>query len=80
MSDPKSPVSRIYRTHDKLTGDVTFCRARNPAQAINYVTRDRFSISVATTDDVLGVPRDEVLDATKAGVHPDQAPPPAAGE
>ena len=79
MSEVNKPVSRIYRTHDKTTGDVVFCRARNPAQAINYVTRDRFSISVATTDDVLGVPRGEVLDATLPGVHPDQAPP-AAGE
>ena len=74
MSELNKPVSRIYRTHDKLTGDVTFCRARNPAQAINYVTRDRFCIDVASQDDLLGVPRNEVLDATIPGVHPDQAP------
>ena len=75
MSESK-PATRIYRSHDKLTGDVTFCRARNPAQAINYVTRDRFSISVATQDDLLGVAKAEVLDAT----HPDQAPLPLPSE
>jgi hypothetical protein len=74
LSDTKSPVSRIYRLHDVKSGDVAFCRARNPAQALNYVTRDRYRLSVATTDDVLGVPRSEVLDATLPGVHPDQAP------
>lgn len=78
MSETKQAVSRIYRTHDKATGDVVFCRARNPAQAINYVTRDRFSLSVATQDDLLGVAKSEVLDATAPGVHPDQAPPAAA--
>jgi hypothetical protein len=72
MSDTKKPASRIYRIHDKLTGDVSFCRARTTAQAINYVTRDRFTISPAKPDDLLGVARNEVLDATLDGVHPDQ--------
>jgi hypothetical protein len=70
----EKPKGRIYRTHDKTTGDVVFCRATTPAQAINFVTRDRFSISVATPDDLIGVQRSEILDATIPGVHPDQAP------
>lgn len=70
----EKPKGRIYRTHDKATGDIKFCRAGNPAQAINYVTRDRFSISVATPEDMIGVQRSEILDATVPGVHPDQLP------
>ena len=69
-----TPKGRIYRTHDKATGDVSFCRANTPAQAINYVTRDRFTIRVAKADDMIGVAREEILDATLPGVHPDQQP------
>lgn len=68
---------RIYVTHDKVTGDVSFCRANTPAQAINYVTRDRFSIRVAKAEDMIGVQKSEILDATLGGVHPDQMPLPS---
>jgi hypothetical protein len=67
MSDKKG---RIYRTQDKTTGDVTFCRANTAVQAVNYVTRDRFSIRVATPEDTLGVSRDEILDATASPPRP----------
>lgn len=59
---------RIYVTHDKTTGDVSFCRANTPAQAINYVTRDRFSIRTARPEDMIGVQASEILDATVPGV------------
>jgi hypothetical protein len=65
---------RIYRIHDKLTGDVAFIRSPTMAQAINWHTRDRFRVSVATADDTLGVPRESIQDSTVAGVHPDQQP------
>ena len=66
---------RIYRINDKTTGDVVFVRSPNMAQAINWHTRDRFRVSVATADDTLGVSRDEIQDATRGGaVHPDQQP------
>lgn len=61
---------RIYVTHDKTTGDVAFCRANTPAQAINYVTRDRFSIRVAKAEDMIGVQKSEILDATMGGGAP----------
>jgi hypothetical protein len=71
----KKPVTRIYRIHDKSTGDVVFVRSPNMAQAINWHTRDRFRVSVATADDTLGVAREEIRDATRGGaVHPDQQP------
>lgn len=66
--------SRIYRIHDKLTGDVAFIRSATMAQAINWNTRDRFNVSVASVDDVIGVPKESIQDATVAGVHPDQQP------
>lgn len=66
--------SRIYRIHDKLTGDVAFIRSPSMSQAINRNTRDRFNVSVASVDDVLGVPKDAIQDATKPNVHPDQQP------
>ena len=75
MSDEKKNASRIYRVHDKKTGDVSFCRANTAASAVNYVTRDRLNVRVAATDDVLGVPRTEIMDATLSPpIHPDQAP------
>lgn len=73
MTDTK-PKGRIYRFHDRKTGDVTFCRALNPAAALNYVTRDRHEYRVATQDDMVGVTRAEILDATVPGLHPDQQP------
>lgn len=72
MNDKKTP-SRRYVVTDKVGGTITLCKATNPAQAINYVTRDRFSIRVATIDDVLGIDPKTILDAT-TGVHPDQMP------
>ena len=75
MTDKKP--ARIYRIHDKLTGDVVFVRSPNMAQAINWHTRDRFRVSVATADDTLGVSRDQIQDATKSDVHPDQQPLPS---
>lgn len=74
MIDTRKPLSRIYRTHDKTTGDVVFVRATTSAQAINYVTRDRFSIRTVTPEDMIGVQRTEILDATVSGLHPDQQP------
>jgi hypothetical protein len=71
MTDKKTP-SRIYIVTDKRDATVTNVRATNPSQAINYATRDRFSIRVATVDDFIA--KESVLDATVAGVHPDQQP------
>jgi hypothetical protein len=78
MSDPKTK-SRLYRFHDKKTGDVIFCRANTFAQGLNYSTRDRYEGRVCTPDDMIGVSKDEILDATIPGVHPDQATPAVAG-
>lgn len=74
MNDSKKTASRYYRVTDKQANAVTFCKAHNPAQAVNYVTRDRFSIEVAKIDDVIGVDPKSILDATVPGVHPDQQP------
>ena len=68
----KKTASRHYRIVDKANNAVTFCKANNPSQAINYVTRDRFTIYVAKVEDVIGVDPKMILDATVAGVHPDQ--------
>lgn len=70
----KKKNSRLYRFQDKLTGDVVFVRATTFAQGLNYWTRDRFSGRVAAPEDTLGVAPKEVLDATRADVHPDQQP------
>ena len=45
---------------------------RTLAQAINYATRDRFTIRVATFDDALSMDKAKILDATVPGVHTDQ--------
>lgn len=72
MTEKKTP-SRIYIVEDKSTQSPRVCvRAHNPAQAINYATRDRFSIRVAGIEDY--VQKAEVIDATVPGVHPDQQP------
>ncbi len=73
MSD-KIKRARIYRLHDKLTGDVTFVRAGTATTGLNYATRDRFTMRVAEQDDLLGIDPKSVLDATRDGVHPDQQP------
>lgn len=66
--------SRIYRIHDKLTGDVAFVLSTTMAQAINWNSRDRFNVSVAGVHDVLGVPKESIQDATRPNVHPNQQP------
>lgn len=67
----KKTATRIYLVTDKQSKESPIAvRATNPSQAVNYVTRDRFSIRVATVDDFIN--RDTVLDATVPGVHPDQ--------
>ena len=63
MTDKKL---RIIRIHDKLTGDVIFARAATRAGALNWHTADRFDTSFATADDMLGIPADQVKDATAA--------------
>jgi len=70
----KKTKTRIYRVHDKTTGDVVFVRATTASQGANYATRDRLNIRVAEQDDLLGVDPKEVLDATRDVVHPDQQP------
>jgi len=73
MTDKKTP-SRVYVVSDKRDNSITNVRATNPSQAINYATRDRFTIRVATFDDALAMDKDKILDATAPGVHPDQQP------
>lgn len=73
MTEQKKTASRIYVCHDKLTGDVKVVRANNPSQAINYWTRERINVRVAKAEDMIGVQKTEILDAT-ADVHPDQQP------
>ena len=72
MTEKKTP-SRVYVITDKRDQTIVNCRAVNPSQAINYATRDRFSIRVATFDDALSMDKTKILDAT-TGVHPDQQP------
>lgn len=71
MSEEKKPAARIYVCHDKTTGDVKYVRAANPAQAIGAWMRNRINVRVAKPEDVMGVSKSELLDAT-ADVHPDQ--------
>lgn len=64
--------SRLYVLTDKQGGSIVNVRATNPAQALNYATRDRFSIRVATVEDALSMDKASILDATNPSVHPDQ--------
>jgi len=73
MNEKKTP-SRVYVITDKQSSSIVNVRATNPSQAINYATRDRFSIRVATFDDALAMDKAAILDATVPGVHPDQQP------
>jgi hypothetical protein len=72
VTEKKTP-SRYYIVNDKQSQSRTYVKAHTPAQAVNYATRDRFSIAVATPDDMIGVDRASILDATaQPAVHPDQ--------
>lgn len=71
MTDEKKTAARIYVCHDKTTGDVKYVRANNPAQAIGAWMRSRINVRVAKPEDVMGVSKSELLDAT-ATEHPDQ--------
>jgi len=73
MTEKKTP-SRVYVVQDKSDHSIVNVRATNPSQAINYATRDRFTVRVATFDDALAMDKASILDATVAGVHPDQQP------
>ncbi len=66
--------TRYYCFIDRETQKRTICKATTFGQGMNYVSRGRFEGRVASHDDMIGVDPKEILDATKDGVHPDQAP------
>lgn len=69
-----SKVTRIYLIRDHETKKVVLVRAPNPSQALNYYTRDRFEIEVASVEQALGFKPEDVIDASDTKVHPDQKP------
>lgn len=72
----KKTATRIYLVTDKQGSSTVAVRATNASQAVNFATRDRFSIRVATIEDALqmSLAKAQVLDATVPDVHPDQQP------
>ena len=72
--ETKPAAARIYVCHDRTTGDVKYVRATNPAQAIGAWLRNRIAVRVAKPEDVMGVSKSELLDATATEPHPDQQP------
>lgn len=53
MTDQKPVNKRVYKVTHNSTGDAFLIRAQSAAQAMRHATKSRFSVCVASQDDLI---------------------------